>query len=136
MRSSRLREAISPGLSYRTFSDSVRRLRWKGFVERIESPMSDGRVAVEYQLTDQGALVVDLLHRVDRWADTHAEDLPGVTQDGASRDDVPTGGAHQNGAYPGGAQPDGVQPGQSGRSGERPREAGSYGPVSRRPPAP
>lgn len=76
MRSARLREAVSPGLSYKAFADTVHGLQRKGFIERIERHGRGRRIKVLYELTDQGRVIVDLLVSVDGWAQAHSDDLP------------------------------------------------------------
>lgn len=61
---------------------------------------------MEYRLTEQGALVVDLLLRVDRWVDTHSEDFPGACPDGA---------------HPDRREATGVRPGDTTSDGSAPR---------------
>jgi DNA-binding HxlR family transcriptional regulator len=78
MRSAQLRQAVSPGLSYKAFSETVHGLQEKGLLERVEHSGDDGRTQVRYRLTEQGTVVVDLLTRVDHWAADHSRELPSV----------------------------------------------------------
>jgi DNA-binding HxlR family transcriptional regulator len=83
MRSARLRQAISPRLSYQVFSRTVRSLQGKGFIERVEGNGPGLRMKVTYRLTDEGNVIVGLLAQVDDWALIHSGDLPTTHPAGA-----------------------------------------------------
>lgn len=70
LRSAELRRAVSRGLDYRVFRDTVLRLVDRELVNRVER----GPLEVSYQLTDAGRSVVSFLNDLETWAEEHPDD--------------------------------------------------------------
>lgn len=73
-----------PGISKNMLAERLRELEREGVVERIV--VSEAPPHVEYELTNKGMELRDILRAIDRWARNHDLD---ACDDSPSRADVP-----------------------------------------------
>ncbi|MFG2822488.1 winged helix-turn-helix transcriptional regulator [Kitasatospora sp. NPDC048365] len=79
-----LRERIG-GISSKVLTETLRRLRFNGLVERWEAP--DGPSHVEYRLTDLGRTLLTPIGAVGAWGFEHGDEVM-AAQDAAEAGDA------------------------------------------------
>jgi DNA-binding HxlR family transcriptional regulator len=74
VRASPLRVTVSPGLDWRTYTDTLNRLQERGLLTRTAT-RDRKNVAVWYELTGAGRAVLELLADVESWGADHPEEV-------------------------------------------------------------